>query len=155
MAQTLPFTFGSVPSDTEHGRQFGNVITLIQILIFKCNEQIFHFRYPRKEAMRPEGKRYVFYSLYSWGSAACVTGLAIVVHFFIEDESHGTTSPHSFFTWYRIGKLNNERNFTRISHFHKEIVFYRVVGISSILLNFRLPFPGQYLRVLCHSLYSQ
>ncbi|XP_046631386.1 probable G-protein coupled receptor Mth-like 5 [Daphnia pulicaria] len=62
-------------------------------------------RYPRKEAMRPEGKRYVFYSLYSWGSAVCVTGLAVMVHFFIEDQSHGTTSPHSFFTWYRIGWL--------------------------------------------------
>lgn len=57
--------------------------------------------------MRPEGRRLAFYSLYAWGVAASVTGLAVIVHFFIEDHSKGTAvSPHSFFTWYRIGKEN-------------------------------------------------
>lgn len=55
--------------------------------------------------MRPEGKRLAFYSLYAWGVAASVTGMAIVVHFFIEDHTaNAGVSPHSFFTWYRIGK---------------------------------------------------
>ena len=63
-----------------------------------------HDRYPRKEAMRPEGKRYFLYCIYSWGSAMTVLVLALAVHFFIDVHTN-KTSPHSFFTWYRIGRV--------------------------------------------------
>lgn len=64
-------------------------------------------RHPRKEAMRPEGRRLFFYSLYAWGLATCIAGLALAVHYFIDEpgKSGPITSPHSFFTWYKIGKL--------------------------------------------------
>jgi len=63
-------------------------------------------RHPRKEAMRPEGKRYLFYSFYTWGSAAWVVALALVVHFFIDvNAGRPSVSSHSFFTWYKIGWL--------------------------------------------------
>lgn len=62
-------------------------------------------RHPRKEAMRPEGKRLLFYSLYAWGLAAGIAGLAAVVHLFIDGGTGRNVSPHSFFTWYKIGWL--------------------------------------------------
>lgn len=63
-------------------------------------------RHPRKEALRPEGKRYLFYSFYTWGSSVCVVSLALVVHFFIDVKAgKPITSSHTFFTWYKIGWL--------------------------------------------------
>ena len=57
--------------------------------------------------MRPEGRRLIYYSIYAWGLAASVASLAGVVHLFIDEQSGmQTTSPHSFFTWYQIGKTN-------------------------------------------------
>lgn len=96
-----------------------------------------HKRHPRKEALRPEGKRYLFYSFYTWGSSACVVTLALIVHFFIDNNvGKPTTSTHTFFTWYKIGNEITRRVDMSVLKF-MTIWQYQQVG---------WPYPSSFLR---------
>lgn len=63
-------------------------------------------RYPRKEAMRPEGRRLGLYSAYAWGASSAILGLALAVDLLIDWRLPLSLAPaHTFFTWYKLDWL--------------------------------------------------